>query len=126
MSPHDSGLHPIGPGPWRRRAVRALLAASVLMAACSSPDGATSVPLAELVRFAERYDGQRVSTAGKVNTHPDPEHYWIEDDDLNRVEIRRMDRIADRVGETVRVQGEFRYSRQTGRIIEANELTPIP
>lgn len=108
------------------RSILAGLVAMTLTGCGPDSDRIEALPLAELVRFAERYDGQRVSTSGTVASHPDPEHYWIEDDALNRVEIRPADAIRGMVGDEVRVRGVFRYARDTGRIIRADEVAPIP
>ncbi|PWG61913.1 hypothetical protein DEM34_14410 [Spiribacter halobius] len=49
-------------------------------------------------------------------------HYWIEDEDLNRVEIRPGERIAPYVGDRVRVTGRFSYAPDAGRVIEADAV----
>lgn len=103
------------------------LALTLSLGGCSSESNdASAVTLAQLVRFAERYDGQRVTVSGTVQSHPDPEHYWIEDDDLNRVAIQPARVVEGRVGESIRVRGAFRYSRDTGRIIQSEQVTPLP
>lgn len=116
--------------PWSKARMPSALAATLLLgtivAGCGGREETQAVPLDDLVRFAERYDGQRISTSGVVRTHDTPEHYWIEDDKLNRVEVRPMARVEDLVGKTIRVQGAFSYSRDTGRVIRAEEVVRSP
>jgi len=96
----------------------AVIALATATGACSDGrDSADAVTLANLVRFAERYDGQRVATSGRVRTHPEPRHYWIEDDELNRVAVEPAAAVADRVGKRVRIEGVFHYSSDKGRFI---------
>lgn len=109
------------------RRLGAAIVVAIAVSACGPSSGDTAtLTLDELVRFAERYDDQTVSTSGILRTHDDPEHYWIEDNALNRVEIRPMDRVDELVGKTIRVEGEFSYSRKTGRILRVDELTVTP
>lgn len=104
-----------------------VLLLGILIGACErNSASADAVTLDELVRFAERYDGERVSASGTVHTHPEPEHYWIEDDKLNRVAIEPDAAVKDLVGEAIRVEGAFHYSRDTGRIIEVETVTLTP
>ncbi|WP_394170325.1 hypothetical protein [Saccharospirillum alexandrii] len=92
-----------------------------LLGACS--DTTTDVPLATLVEQQAEYDGQTLSTTGIVRTFDEPRHYWIEDDDLNRVAIEPDEAVSDYVGERIRVTGDFRADRETGRILEATQVT---
>lgn len=105
-----------------RRSLKPVLAAllpALLIAACSEePPAPATVQLVNLVRFAESYDGRRVTVTGTVRAHPEPEHYWIEDSDLNRVAIQPSSAVSELVGETVRVTGRFRRSPERGRSIE--------
>jgi len=71
--------------PWRRAAVLALCL--LVLAGCSGESTPTRLELVDLARFTGQYDGEWVSTIGHVRSHPDPEHYWLEDDDLNRVAV---------------------------------------
>jgi len=81
--------------------------------------------LEDLVRFAGRYDGERVTSAGIVRSHSDPEHYWIEDDELHRVEVRPPSAVAAHLGERVRIVGRFYYSRKQGRTIEVERIAVL-
>jgi hypothetical protein len=75
------------------------------------------VTLAQLAAFQSDYDGRRVVTGGTLRTFADPRHYWIEDDDLNRVELHGDQRFDARVGEDVRLRGRFTYDPDAGRAI---------
>jgi hypothetical protein len=99
-----------------------LLAGLFAVMACSGESPPVRLELADLARFTEQYDGDRVSTTGHVRSHPDPEHYWLEDADLNRVAVHPDSAVKALVGERVRVIGAFRYSRESGRAIEAEAV----
>lgn len=104
---------------------RPILATAVcllLLAGCGGEPTATQLELVDLARFSEQYDGERVSTIGHVRSHPDPEHYWLEDDDLNRVAVHPDSAVQSLVGERVRVVGRFRFSREKGRAIAADNV----
>ena len=104
-----------------RLGVVALLA--LLAAACATGAAAPEpVTLAELVADEERYDGRVVLTEGIVRTHDAPRHFWIEDDDLHRVELVPQEEVADLVGQDVRVVGRFSFADDRGRVIELDEL----
>lgn len=103
-----------------------VLLAAAVVAACSGEDGEpVELRLADLVRFADGYDGDRIATTGVVRSHPEPEHFWIEDDALNRVEVRPASAVSALLGESVRVVGRFRYSPEQGRSIEADSVQAI-
>ncbi|MFQ3787079.1 hypothetical protein [Halomonas sp. A29] len=109
----------------KRRGVMAGLALLVL-AACSDSSGEVrEVSLAVLVNQGTQLDGSRVATQGKVRHFEDPLHYWIEDEDLNRVEIFPQEQIAPHLGETVRVVGEFEYSPTQGRRLTLESIEPV-
>lgn len=91
-----------------------------LLGACS--DTTTEIPLATLVEQQAEYNGQTLSTSGIVRTFEEPRHYWIEDDDLNRVAIEPDEAVSDYLGERVRVTGDYRADRKTGRVLEATEV----
>ncbi len=94
-----------------------------LLGACS--ETTTDIPLATLVAQQAEYDGQALSTTGIVRTFDEPRHYWIEDDELNRVAIEPDEAVSDYVGERVRVTGDYRADRETGRVLEAAEVTVL-
>jgi len=96
------------------------------IASCGGRDpGATELRLADLVRFAQQYDDERVATTGVVHTHPEPEHYWIEDSDLNRVAVQPGSAVSGLVGKTVHIEGRFEYSPSEGRYIRAEHVAVI-
>lgn len=100
-----------------------LLLFSAFLAACGGSDSQLS--LATLADYQQGYDGRDVVTEGVVRTFDDPRHYWIEDEDLNRVAIEPDSSVADRVGERVRVQGRFTASADAGRLIQAEAVSPL-
>ncbi len=101
----------------RRRAsgLAATLFAGLLLTGCDGEVPPTEVPLAVLANNPAAHDDSRVATQGVVRHFEDPLHYWIEDEDLNRVEIFPHERIAPHLGEGVRVKGHFRFSTREGR-----------
>ncbi|WP_290789253.1 hypothetical protein [Halomonas sp.] len=82
---------------------------------CGGDPRTSEVPLAVLAGNAEVHDGSRVITEGVVNAFEEPLHYWIEDEDLNRVELFPHEMIAPHLGQRVRVEGQFAFSREEGR-----------
>lgn len=104
------------------RSIPVLAVCLLLIAGCGGEPTPTQLELVDLARFTEQYDGERVSTTGHVRSHPDPEHYWLEDDDLNRVAVHPDSAVKSLVGKRVRVVGRFRYARDAGRAIEADEV----
>jgi hypothetical protein len=111
-------------GDQRRGRGAALMVALALALAtgCSGGGTAEEVRLQDLVRFADRYDGELVSSAGVVHRIEEPEHYWIEDGDRNRVRIEPHAAVSGHVGDRVRVVGRFHYAQQSGRRLEASEV----
>lgn len=103
-----------------------LLLAAVVLAACGLVrDEPVEVSLAELVAAQEDHDGRMVATEGVVRSHDDPLHYWIEDDDPNRVELVPHEEVEPNLGEHVRVVGRFTFSLDGGRLIEVEEIEPL-
>ncbi len=82
---------------------------------CGGDPGPREAPLAVLASDGEALDGSRVVTQGVVRHFEEPLHYWIEDEGLNRVELFPHDKVASLLGERVRVEGEFAFSREEGR-----------
>ncbi|MGM0536218.1 MAG: hypothetical protein ACQEUN_00400 [Pseudomonadota bacterium] len=104
-------------GPWRSHigGPAATLLAGLLLLGCGGEAPPTEVTLPVLVNNPEAHDDSRVVTRGLVRRFEDPLHYWVEDEDLNRVEIFPHERIAPHLGEVVRVEGHFRFSVSEGR-----------
>jgi hypothetical protein len=101
------------------------LAAVVLSACGAGGSGAQEVTIAELVEDQEGYDGDLVVVEGVVHRYDDPLHYWLEDDAVNRVEVEPHGAVEERVGESVRVRGEYHFRPDQGRVITIAELEPI-
>ena len=93
----------------------AILFAGLWLTACSDEEGVAEVPLPVLATQPAAHDDSRVATQGVVRHFEDPLHYWIEDEDLHRVEVLPHARIAPYLGEAVRVEGRFRFSPTEGR-----------
>ena len=104
------------------RSMSGLAVCLILLAGCGGEPTPTQLELVDLARFSEQYDGERVSTTGHVRSHPDPEHYWLEDDNLNRVAVHPDSAVKSLVGERVRIVGRFRFSREKGRAIAADNV----
>lgn len=102
------------------------LMALLMLAGCDYSDAPQAAPLHLLASEPEQYQDTLVVTTGVVRTFAEPRHYWVEDDDLNRVEIRPMAKIEKRVGERVSVTGTFHFAMDKGRWIEAESVTSGP
>lgn len=92
-----------------------LLLSAGLLTGCDGKGKVNEVPLAMLAASSANHDDRQVVTRGIVRRFEDPLHYWIEDEDLNRVEIFPHERIAPYLGEAVLVEGHFRFSATEGR-----------
>ena len=64
-------------------------------------------------------------TQGVVRRFEDPLHYWVEDQDLNRVELFPHDAVAEYLGEQVRVSGTFRLGERGGRRLTVTRLETL-
>ena len=93
------------------------LAITGLLVACGS-ERVTPVTLAQLAASAPAFNGELVETEGVVNRFDDPEHYWLEDDAINRVAVTPGSAVRDHLGENLRVVGRFSYHPEEGREIE--------
>lgn len=99
---------------------------AMLVVACGDADSnATDLRPADLVRFQDRYDGETVATTGVVNMFAEPEHYWVEDEQANRVRIEPHDAVSDLVGQRVRVVGRFEYTPDKGRVIHVHSVDAV-
>ena len=90
----------------------ALLAALIGLAGCDYSDAPQAAPLRML--------------AGTVRHFQDPLHYWIEDDDLNRVALKPVENVEAHLGKRVRVTGVFHYQENAGREIELESIREEP
>ncbi|MCH8553266.1 MAG: glucose-inhibited division protein B [Natronospirillum sp.] len=102
----------------------ALLLSTLVLTACT--DVVLERSLEQLVAHQSGYAGRDVRTTGVVRSFDDPLHFWIEDDELNRVAIEPEDRVADHVGQRVQVTGTFISSADSGRIIRAEQVERLP
>lgn len=111
----------------KQRHILQTLAATIVVVfgstACSEQPRDISLQL--LAAEQRTVDGQMVMTRGVVHVFSDPEHYWIEDDMLNRVAVEPDYLVADMVGERVEVTGRFHADRERGRRIEVTEVRVI-
>jgi len=94
---------------------------TLALSACSDSDP-QQVTLAELVANAQRYDGDTVHTRGMVKSFDEPRHYWLEDDNINRVGLEPMDEIAPHLDRRISVTGHFTYSPDRGRRIRIESI----
>lgn len=94
---------------------------AVLGSGCAEPT-ATSATLAAIVASPDGYDGQRVQVTGVLRSFPQPLHYWIEDPQLNRVEVLFDEDLARWLGQNVRVRGRFSFDTEAGRRIRVEDL----
>ena len=102
----------------------ALLACCLALGGCSP--GPYSVALADLRETPERWAGSEVQVSGTLRSYGDregyPEHFWIENEALDRVRLESHRELGALVGWTVEVQGTFRYDRRAGRRIEVASI----
>jgi len=97
-----------------------LIVGLVFCAGCT--ETAVSVPLEILVSQQASFDGRRVRTSGTVRDFPSPHHVWIEDAGLNRVGLRPVEWVTERVGQRVEVVGRFSTAADVGRRIELESV----
>lgn len=111
---------------WRPAgALSALMLAGLALGGCGDDAAPTPVSLAVLANNPAAHDDTRVATQGVVRRFEEPRHYWIEDEDLNRVELFPHERIAAHLGEAVRVEGRFRFSPDAGRRLTLKSVAPM-
>ncbi len=101
-------------GPW---ALAMVLGMAGMLAACGG-ERVSPVTLEQLAASAPAFNGELVETEGVVNRFDDPEHYWLEDDAINRVAVKPGSAVRDHLGENLRVVGRFSYHPEEGRRIE--------
>jgi alkyl hydroperoxide reductase subunit AhpC len=106
-----------------------LLLALAVVPGCG-PGGPEELTLAELAFTAEDYDGDVVETVGVVREFTVEEHdaledhFVIEDDAHNRVQLVPHEAVEGFVDEQVRVVGQFTYDEALGRLLEVEEIEP--
>ncbi len=109
-----------------RVSIGSVLVVAVLFGFVGCGGGPSELTLLQLSRQQEDYNGRLVSAEGVLCTHATPRHYWIEDDDYNRVELEQAGDLPGLVGVRIRVQGEFRYARDRGRRIVVERMERLP
>ena len=104
-----------------------MAAALMVLALVSGCRGQQSVevPLTILANNPAAFDDKQIVTQGVVRYFNDPLHYWIEDEDLNRVEIFPHQQIAPFLGDAVEVEGHFRFSSSEGRRLTLVRVEPV-
>ncbi|MCD6005271.1 hypothetical protein ACM25P_11425 [Vreelandella alkaliphila] len=85
-----------------------------------------TVPLPMLVNNPAAFDDRQIVTQGVVRHFNDPLHYWIEDEQLNRVEIFPHQEIAPYLDESVEVEGQFHFSPNEGRRLTLTRVDQLP
>ncbi|QEA37762.1 glucose-inhibited division protein B [Pistricoccus aurantiacus] len=99
-----------------------LIGLTLALTACGEERPA-EVPLPVLVSQQAEYQNALVATQGVVRSFDNPRHYWIEDEDLNRVEILPQEQIAPYLGQEVRVVG--RFGLDNGRKLTLERLETV-
>ncbi|SDU04914.1 hypothetical protein [Halopseudomonas salegens] len=108
------------------RIIAACFALGMLVACTETANNEPiTVDLPHLVAEHQAYDGRLVTVSGRVAGFDDPEHYWLEDDEYNRVGLLPDDLISDRVGQRVQVTGRFSTSRDQGRRIQLSAVQAL-
>jgi len=96
-----------------------------LLAGCDYSDAPQGAPLRALAAEPESYQGSLVATSGVVRGFDEPEHYWIEDEALNRVALAPKETARDHLSQRVQVVGTFHYDPGRGRWLEVRDLQPL-
>ena len=93
-----------------------------------SSEAVTQVSLHDLASATERYLGERVTTVGLLRRLQEPEEHFVVEEEELRVAIIGYDREAllELEGQTVTVTGRFDFKEGTGRLIQADSVTPAP
>ncbi|WP_372740778.1 hypothetical protein [Neptunomonas sp.] len=99
-----------------------VLLTALVLVGCEHVDKPKQASLAMLTENAAGYDKTQVTTRGIVRRFEAPLHYWIEDEDLHRVEVFPHDRVALFLDETVLVEGHFRFSYSEGRRLTLTKI----
>lgn len=89
------------------------IALLLLLTACSQQE--EQVSLVFLTTHASSYDGRQVQVRGVVRGLAEPEHYWLEDQQLNRVGLHPASVARAYLDQPVIVTGRFTADRSKGR-----------
>lgn len=101
-----------------------LFAVMFLIVGCGAPTPVKTT-LSSLSAVQKDFDGRQVIVSGTLRTFAVPRHYWIENDDLDRVALIGTANLVPLVGQTITVRGMFRYDAEAGRRIELDEAFAI-
>ena len=102
----------------------ALVAAGLLFGCGDSEPTRTS--LSALTAAQLDFNGRSVRVSGTLRTFDAPRHYWIENENLDRVALIGPDELAPLVGQTIEVSGLFVYDPNAGRRIEVEQISTAP
>lgn len=106
----------------QRWLVSTLLAVIMLIGVSACTEQPLTISLQLLAAEQHSVNGRQVVTEGVVHSFADPLHYWIEDDNLNRVGLAPDELVADLVGQRVQVSGRFHADPERGRWIDVAEV----
>ena len=107
-------------------AIVTLAALPLAFAACGGDDNGEpkDVPLADVVADQDSYNGDTLRLQGTVVGFEEAvEHYVIEDENQNRVELVPTDQAAEYEGQEVSVVGRFTFADDQGRRIEIEKFS---
>lgn len=108
-----------------RTLLPAFFCALALMACGNDPGTAAEVALAEIASRQQVYDGRTLRVRGTVRGFHDPRHYWLEDDDRNRVGLEPEELIAPHLGREVTIVGRYSFAHDRGRRITITSIDPF-
>jgi hypothetical protein len=96
-----------------------------MLAACGAHDDhPVEVSLKWLATTENAYQGKLVRTQGVVRMFEPPRHYWIEDNEPNRVALEPEALVAPWLGHEIRVVGRFHFDDRKGRVIQIKGIVP--
>ena len=93
------------------------------LAACSG--AAEEVSLDFLVQHSDSYKGRTLIVEGQVRGIDEPEHYWLEDDQYNRVGLSPGLQVKGYRDQAVRVTGRFEASSDKGRQLRVKQIETL-
>jgi len=103
-----------------------LTSAFVLRHGGGASEAIRRVSVHDLATATEQYVGERVTTVGVLRQLQEPEEHFVVEAGEMRVAIIGYDREAllELEGQTVTVTGRFDFKEGTGRLIQADSVTP--
>jgi hypothetical protein len=97
------------------------LVVTALLLGCGHPEPIPT-SLAALTAAQLDFNGRNVRVSGTLRSFDSPRHYWIENENLDRVALIGLDDLAPLEGQMVEVSGIFIYNRNAGRRIEVKQI----